>query len=145
MPKQRYPDKVVSELSESSFFRSRAGAAEPTQPQAAAPTRTPRRVKAQTTTEPVIPRHHDTVIPEQADMVERIRKAVRQVGRESATQRLTKDEKDRLKDIIYTYDRQGIETSINEIARIGINFLCQDFDDNGENSILARVLQRLNA
>src|SRR5947207_15281100 len=59
----------------------------------------------------VIPRHHDTVmssnhdtmIPMKEDeIVETVRKAVKQLGREPATQRLTIEEKQALRDIEYT-------------------------------------------
>jgi hypothetical protein len=77
-------------------------------------------------------------------MVETIRRAVRVVGKESATHRITKEERDLLAEIIYTYGRQGIRTSVNEIARIGINYLCRDYQENGSRSLLDRVLRKLN-
>ncbi len=59
----------------------------------------------------VIPRHHDTMqpsnhdttIPEQEeDMLEIVRKAVKQIGKEAATYRFTVEEKQMLRDIKYT-------------------------------------------
>jgi hypothetical protein len=73
-----------------------------------------------------------------------IRKAVRQFGKEAATHRFTSDEKRAIADIIYTYARQGIRTSENEMARIAINFVIQDYKENGANSVLEKVLRELN-
>ena len=84
-----------------------------------------------------VSRYHDTTI-------EAVRKAVKQVGKEAATHRFTKEEKKALADIIYTYKGLDVLTSENEIARIGVNFLVQDHRENGENSVLGRVLKALN-
>ena len=78
------------------------------------------------------------------DMIEAVRKAVKQIGKEPATQRLTLEEKQGLDDIEYSYKRQGIKTSGNEIIRIATNYIVRDYRKNGENSILAKVLNRLN-
>jgi len=92
------------------------------------------------------PTNHDTVMPEQENSLEEaIRKAVKQVGKEAATYRFTEAEKEALADIEYSYKRQGIRTSGNEITRIGVNFLVEDYHRNGENSILAKILKLLNA
>ncbi len=65
---------------------------------------------------PWVSRYHDTTI-------ETIRKAVKQIGKEGATHRFTSKEKRDIADLIYTYKRQGIRTSENEITRIAINFM----------------------
>ncbi len=102
----------------------------------------------------VIPRHHDTMKPSNHDtmipmkedeVLEAVRKAVKQLGREPATQRLTIEEKQALRDIEYTYSSQNIQTSSNEIIRIALNFLLADYRRNGENSVLAKVLRNLNS
>lgn len=99
-----------------------------------------------TNTDTTIPRNHETVIPATADeMLEEVRKAVKQIGKEAATQRLTLEEKKALKAIEFTYGQQGILTSGNEIIRIGMNYILKDYQKNGENSILAKVLHRLNS
>src|SRR5947209_941909 len=62
----------------------------------------------------VIPSNHDTTIPEdEEDILEAVRRSVKQVGKEPATQRLTLVEKQNLKDIEYSYSRQGIKTNGN--------------------------------
>ena len=70
---------------------------------------------------------------------------VKQIGKEAATHRFTLEEKNILADIEYSYRRQGIRTSENEIARIAVNYLSQDYRINGETSILAKVLKLLNS
>jgi|SRR6266487_788671 len=93
----------------------------------------------------VIPSNHDTTIPvSEEGMIEAVRKAVKQTGKEPATQRLTLEEKQALRSIEFTYAQQGIMTSGNEMIRIGMNFILKDYQKNGENSILANVLKRLN-
>jgi hypothetical protein len=95
--------------------------------------------------ETMIPSNHDTTIPlSEEDMIEAVRKAVKQIGKEPATQRLTLEEKQALDDIEYSYKRQGIKTSGNEIIRIATNYIVRDYRKNGENSVLAKVLNRLN-
>ena len=92
-----------------------------------------------------IPNNHDTMIPTTEDeMLEAIRKSVKKIGKEAATQRLTLDEKNTLRAIKFTYEQLGINTSGNEIIRIGMLFILKDYQKNGENSILAKVLKRLN-
>jgi hypothetical protein len=93
-----------------------------------------------------IPRHHDTISSVTDEgMVEEVRKAVRQIGKEPATQRLTLDEKQALAEIEYSYKRQGIKTSGNEIIRIATNYIVRDFRKNGAKSILAQVVHKLNS
>jgi hypothetical protein len=73
-----------------------------------------------------------------------IRKSVKHPGKEVTFVRLTNEEKEQLGDIVYTYKKQGIKTSENEIARIGLNQLIEDYKTNGQNSTLAQVLKALN-
>lgn len=102
--------------------------------------------------EPKQPRHHDTMQPSNHDtvvsryhdaIIESVRKAVKELGKEAATHRFTEEEKKAIVDIIYAYKGQGIRTSENEIARIAVNFLIEDYRENGENSILHQVLKAL--
>lgn len=105
----------------------------------------------------VIPRHHDTVTPHDheaqpfatpgalsAAAVERIRKAVKQFGKEAATHRFTLEEKRLLADIVYHYERRGYRTSENEITRIAINWLLLNYQEDGEQGVLARLLEALH-
>ena len=80
-----------------------------------------------------------------ASMIEEIRKVVKQVGRESAFLRLTAEEKRRLVDIVYSFRRQGTKTSENELLRIALNFLLDDYEQHGKESMLVKVLEALHA
>jgi predicted DsbA family dithiol-disulfide isomerase len=80
-----------------------------------------------------------------ASMIETIRKTVKSLGAKVSFTRVTPEEKARLADIIYTYKRQGVKTSENEINRIAMNFLIEDFHNNGKESVLAQVIEALNA
>ncbi len=93
----------------------------------------------------MVPRYHDTTVSSYQDsLIENIRKAVKKLGKEAATYRFTEEEKKSLADIVYTYKGTGVRTSENEITRTAINFLVEDYRQNGSNSILARVIERLN-
>jgi hypothetical protein len=91
------------------------------------------------------PRHHATTVSWYHDTtIETVRKAVKQFGKEAATHRFTVEEKKLIADIIYAYRSSGIKTSENEIARIAVNILAEDYRQNGQNSVLDRVLRALN-
>jgi hypothetical protein len=78
-------------------------------------------------------------------MVEGIRKAVKRLGKEATFCRFTLEEKNVVGDIVYTYKRNGIRTSENEIIRIAVNWLIENYRADGRNSVLAQVLDKLNA
>ena len=89
---------------------------------------------------------HASTLAIKPDIIEIIRKIVKTPAKEEVLYvRLTKEEKQQLGDIEYTYDRQDIDTSANELGRIAVNFLIEDYKANGENSILAKVLTALHA
>jgi hypothetical protein len=113
----------------------------------------PRRRDTMTPTPPprnhdtTIPRNHDTkpsLIQSQSTSIERIRKAVKEIGKEAATHRFTIDEKRAIKKIVFDYENSGLITSENEITRIAVNFILDDFHQNGKDSLLDKVLQALN-
>lgn len=82
---------------------------------------------------------------DEPDRIETIRRAVRHVGKEVSFVRLTPEEKRQLTEIAYTYKSQGLKTSENEISRIGINWMLEDYHANGQQSVLAQVLAALDA
>jgi hypothetical protein len=134
------------ELSGSAFFDTRQDAesstAKPSARDAGHETKVSSRSEIET------PRHRGPTTPllrETEEVIETIRRAVHQFGKEDATYRFTGEEKKALADIVYTYGTAGIKTSQNEITRIAINWLVEDYRANGEGSILARVIARLNA
>jgi len=93
----------------------------------------------------VVSRHHDTTVSSNHDtMIEIVRKAVKEMGKEAATHRFTVDEKRAVLDLIYSYKGLGLKTSENEVARIAINYILEDYKQNGRNSILDNVLKALN-
>ncbi len=90
--------------------------------------------------------NHASMLANHPDaLIETVRKTVKQIGKETTFLRLTPEEKEQLREIDYTYKRRGIKTSENEISRIGLKFLLEDYKAHGEASILARVLAALNA
>lgn len=78
------------------------------------------------------------------ELLEGVRKVVRQLGKEAATHRFSMEEKRAIADLVYTYNRQGYRTSENEITRIAVNWLLLDFKERGEQSVLARMLELLH-
>ena len=93
--------------------------------------------------------HASTLANIQDDIVETIRKTVKQVGKDTLFVRLTPDEKHQVTSVVYAlnemYRGEGRKTSENEIGRIGVNFLLEDYKANGKESILTKVLAALNA
>jgi hypothetical protein len=83
------------------------------------------------------------------DSVEAIRKSVKQVGKEEFYLRLTPAEKSEVAKVVYTFNElsvgEGRKISANDIGRIGLHQLLIDYHENGEKSILVRVLSALNA
>jgi hypothetical protein len=161
MTKKLNITSITNELEESAFFpkrkkptispTSQSVVEEPKSVKIKEPLHVPQKEVSYDTVVPryhdtVKPLHHDTTVPlAEEDMIEVIRKGVKQIGKEPATQRLTLEEKQQLKDIEYAYGRQGIKTTGNEIIRIATNFIVLDYQKNGENSILGKVLQKLNS
>lgn len=82
---------------------------------------------------------------QQDSLLADIRKTIKVQGKEVSYVRLTQQEKNQLADIIYSYKRQGVKTTETEISRIAINYLIEDYQANGQASILARLLVLLNA
>ena len=83
------------------------------------------------------------------DLIKTIRKSVRQVGKEVLFVRLSSDEKHAIGSIVYAFNEmyrgEGFKTSENEIGRIAVNYLLEDYQENRNNSILAQVLAALKA
>lgn len=79
------------------------------------------------------------------NVIDEIRKTVKTIGKSELYVRITSEEKDRLVDIVYTYKRQGVKTSENEVSRIALNYLITDYQANGQASILAQVIEALLA
>jgi hypothetical protein len=78
-------------------------------------------------------------------LVELIRKTIKVPGREVAFIRTTPSEKARLADVAYTFKRDGKRISETDVARIGLNYVLEDFARRGDASMLARVIAALLA
>jgi hypothetical protein len=151
MKKKLNSEALMQEFEEgSAFFRqsakSKQASLTPTPevethslaPQVVRDTVTPR--YQDTTHDITVPRHHDTNA-----LIEKTRRAVKQLGKEAATHRFTVEEKKALKSIERDFEDQGIRTSENEITRISINYMIEDYRSNGKDSILAHILRLLNS
>lgn len=89
--------------------------------------------------------NHATMQPDNHDdVIEHIRQAVKQTGKEAGTYRITREEKKALLEICYSFRFVGIRTSENEIARIALNYLLHDHKSNKKNSILHRVIEAIH-
>ena len=89
--------------------------------------------------------NHASMPPDNRDdVIEHIRQAVRQTGKEAGTYRITREEKKALIEICFSYRLGGIRTSENEIARIALNYLLRDHKSKGENSILGRAIEAIH-
>ncbi len=84
------------------------------------------------------------VLNSESAVIERVRKAVKEFGKEAATHRFTLTEKKAIAELVYTYRQQGLRTNENVIARIAINYLFFDYQRNLQKSILHKALQSLN-
>ena len=84
------------------------------------------------------PRYHD-------GMTATIAKSIREVGKEVCTYRLTQKEKTALVEIIYHYRMRNSRLSENDIARIAINFLIEDFNANRHTCKLSSIVEAMKA
>ena len=169
MKKRLHTDEIVNELAGSVFFPSRAkvqspGASERSTQSATSPESAERKTDAPS---PFFPTHTRELLKKtnkekQESMqasnsasklastlasetdVMLVHKVLKQVGKEVLYVRLTQEEKNQVNDIEYTYQRQGIKTTGNEIGRIAINVLLADYKANGEQSILAKILSEIH-
>ena len=126
-----------SGLADSPFFSTPLSAtSEPPQPIISAQMSATDNTKIPSDRDTVIPRYHDTTI-------EAVRRAVKAFGKEAATHRFTLTEKRAIANIVHALHMQGIRTTENEITRIAINFVIDEFNRQEKESLLGRVLQAL--
>lgn len=161
MTKQLDSSGIENELRQSIFFQRK----EEKQPEKPEPVTAPAAQKNEKPSLPsrnrdtMVSRHHDTITPRNhettspsttplptysQETIEHLRGVVKQLGKEAATHRFTVEEKRALKSIAFEYANKDIQTSENEITRIAVNFLLDDYRKNKEHSLLARVLDSLN-
>lgn len=98
------------------------------------------------------PSHRDTEVSSnhgivvsryQATTIEYVRKSVKEFGKEAATHRFTLAEKRAIANIVHTLNMQGVRTTENEVTRIAINFVIDEFNRQEKDSLLGLVLQAL--
>lgn len=77
-----------------------------------------------------------------ASVLAKISKTVREIGKEVSYTRLTQEEKRRVLDIIYSFKSDGVKTTENELMRIALNFLLEDYDLQKKGSILHKILHQ---
>jgi len=91
-------------------------------------------------------RKHDTMTPRHHDsMIAKIARTVREVGREVKTYRITPQENNALVEIIYFFRKNKYRLSENEIARIAINLLIEDFESDKKSCMLSRIAEAMKA
>ena len=152
MKKQLPTDGIANELTGSSVFFANGQPAAETQPHTVAPAvDTDHASRPGSNHAPTVAGNHATVPPsdesgadQTGDDLESIRQVVKQVGKEAATYRLTREEKQQLGELVYRYGQQGYRTSENEITRIAINWLLRDQRSRGPQSVLAQLLDALH-
>jgi hypothetical protein len=77
---------------------------------------------------------------------EKVRRVVKEVGKETSPLRVTPYENDLLEDVIHTLKRaHNIRTDKTQIVRVLLNYGLNDFLENKKTSILVQCLERLNA
>jgi hypothetical protein len=155
MKKQKIDTTAISsELQGSVFFRGQGSTtpADREETPAGSDTTTSGRHEVQTPRRrsAAPPRHPDAATPRppngsaQRDRVAVIGDAVSELGTKRTTIRFSRPEKSALREIIYAYERREIRTGENELTRIALNWLVEDYREHGEGSVLARVVARLH-
>lgn len=92
------------------------------------------------------PQKHDTMTPSYHEsMIANIARSVRDIGKEVSTYRLTPQEKTALVEIIYYYRMRNYRLSENEIARIAINLMIEDFRTDKKSCMLSRIAEAMKA
>jgi hypothetical protein len=79
-----------------------------------------------------------------ATIIETLRKAVREPGKERTDVGFSKSEKDALRDLAYTFTRNGQRTTINDIVRIAVNWLIHDYTAQAHKNILSKIVEALH-
>jgi hypothetical protein len=141
-------NKAISVYADALKRKEQEGARQPSTPKTASPvqeTKQESKPRQPAKVDATKPRHRATTVSRYHDtVIELVRKAVKGFGKEAATHRFTAEEKKAIADLIYAYKGQGTRTSENEITRIAVNFILNDYKQNGKSSVLDRTLRALN-
>jgi len=88
------------------------------------------------------PHHHATAAASDQDtMAATIQTNLMEIGKEAATYRLTRNEKKKIAEIIYSLKVRNIRITENEIMRIALNALLYDYEKDKSKSILKHYIQ----
>lgn len=88
--------------------------------------------------------HRGSVVSRyQESTIENIRRAVKEFGKEAATHRFTLAEKRAIANIVHSLHMQGIRTTENEVTRIAINYVIDEFNRQEKESLLGLVIKAL--
>jgi PAB1-binding protein PBP1 len=88
------------------------------------------------------PHHHATTIASDQDtMVATVQTNLMEIGKEAATYRLTRNEKKKIAEIVYSLKMKNIRITENEIIRIALNALLYDYEKDKSESILKNYIQ----
>jgi hypothetical protein len=79
------------------------------------------------------------------DPVDALQQNLKTIGKEIYYVRITPEEKAKIEDVLHALKRRGMRTSANELGRIALNQLLADYETQGEESMLVRVLSRMRA
>jgi hypothetical protein len=115
--------------------RSKKDKAEPETASARQQASKPARKRASTQSTPI----------SDGDLAGVIAALVKEKGKETTYVRVTQAEKQGLLDVVYTYRRQNVQLAENDVARIAIAALMDDYKKNGENSLLAKVIYQMSS
>src|SRR5690348_6310694 len=87
------------------------------------------------------PRLHDVNTPQHQDVkLRKWRDIIEGTETQNSSLRMTKNEKYDVKDLIEELERKyKVETSLNEIARLGILYIIEDFKKDKKKSLIMRV------
>ena len=77
------------------------------------------------------------------DRATALAQGVQELGTKRTTIRFSRPEKAALREIVHAYDRREIRTTENELTRIAVSWLVEDYRELGEGSVLARVVAQL--
>ncbi len=80
-----------------------------------------------------------------SDPLDAMQQRLKTIGKEIYYVRITPEEKARIEDVLHALKRRGLRTSANELGRIALNQLLADYEDQGEESVLVRILARMRA
>lgn len=91
------------------------------------------------------PRTRAAVAVARVDPVDALQQSLKTIGKEIYYVRITPEEKAKIEDVLHALKRRGMRTSANELGRVALNQLLADYEAQGEESLLVRVLSRMRA